>query len=192
MSDTLVLSPTRLDGVHVLTRRPRCDDRGSLERMFCQRELSRLLRGDRIEQVNRTLTRAPGTVRGMHFQRPPHGEVKVVSCLRGEVFDVAVDVRPWSPTFLQWHAEVLNADNGRSLVIAAGFAHGFQALAPDCELLYFHSAAWCAAAEGGLNPLDPRLGIPWPIAVTCLSDRDRNHPLLGAAESRPRFYEVAA
>lgn len=192
MSDTFTLAPTPLDGVSVLTRHPRHDVRGYLERLFCQQELERFLGGGRIEQVNRSFTRLPGTVRGLHFQRPPHGEVKVVSCLRGEVFDVAVDVRPWSPTFLQWHAEVLGAANGRSLVIAEGFAHGFQALAPDSELLYFHSAAWCADAEGALNPLDPRLGIPWPLPVACLSERDRGHPLLDATCARPRFYEAAA
>jgi dTDP-4-dehydrorhamnose 3,5-epimerase len=193
MSATLTFVPTRLAGLHALVRRPRHDHRGYLERMYCRRELDGLLgAGRRIEQVNRTLTRLAGTVRGMHFQLPPHGEVKVVSCLRGKVFDVAVDVRPDSPTFLEWHAEVLSAANARSLVIPEGFAHGFQTLLPESELLYFHSAPWCAAAESALNPLDPRLGIAWPLPVTCLSQRDRTHPLLDAPGPRPSLYKVAA
>jgi dTDP-4-dehydrorhamnose 3,5-epimerase len=101
-----------------------------------------------------------------------------VSCLRGEVFDVAVDLRDNSPTFLRWHAEVLSADNHKTLVIPKGFAHGFQTLTDDCEMLYFHTAAYQPGAEGGLNVLDPRLAIKWPLDVDVLSDRDRSHPMI--------------
>jgi dTDP-4-dehydrorhamnose 3,5-epimerase len=114
----------------------------------------------------------------MHFQYPPYAETKIVSCLHGEVFDVAVDLRRGSPTFLHWHAEILSAENHRTLLIPEGFAHGFQALSEDCELLYFHTAAYQPSSEGGLNAQDPRLQIRWPQAVIELSSRDAAHPLL--------------
>jgi len=117
----------------------------------------------------------------MHFQRPPHAEMKLVSCIRGEVWDVAVDLRVGSPTYLHWHAEQLSAENGFALLIPEGFAHGFQALTDDVDLLYCHSEAYTPAAEARLNPLDPKLAITWPLPVTELSVRDSQHPLLTAA-----------
>jgi dTDP-4-dehydrorhamnose 3,5-epimerase len=114
----------------------------------------------------------------MHFQHPPHAETKFVCCLRGEVFDVAVDLRRGSPTFLLWYAEILSADNHKTLVIPEGFAHGFQTLTKDCEMLYFHTAAYQAGSEGGLNTQDPRLAIQWPLDITEQSARDMAHPML--------------
>ena len=146
--------------------------------MFCSQDLQALM-GDRtIVQINRTLTAKAGTVRGMHFQFPPHAETKFVSCIRGEVFDVAVDLRRDSSTFLQYHAEILTAENHKTLVIPEGFAHGFQTLTDDCEMLYFHTAAHCRDAEGAVNVQDPRLAIRWPLPVAELSPRDAAHPLL--------------
>ena len=101
-----------------------------------------------------------------------------MTCLRGAVWDVAVDLRNESPTFLQWHAEELSAANCRALLIPEGFAHGFQTLADDCELIYMHSSAYAPGAEAGLNPFDPGLAIVWPLAVAELSDRDAQHPML--------------
>ena len=120
-----------------------------------------------------------GAVRGMHFQYPPYAETKIVSCLKGEIFDVAVDIRLDSPTFLRWHGEVLSAENRKSLLIPEGFAHGFQTLTDDCELLYLHTAPYTPEAEGALNAQDPRLDITWPCAITEMSDRDRSHPFVG-------------
>jgi dTDP-4-dehydrorhamnose 3,5-epimerase len=134
--------------------------------------------GRSIVQINHTLTSKRGTVRGLHFQYPPHAETKIVSCLRGEVFDVAVDLRQDSPTFLHWHAEILSANNHRTLLIPEGFTHGFQTLTEDCELLYFHTTAYQLGSKGGLNAQDPRLDIRWPEAVIELSSRDAAHPLL--------------
>jgi len=114
----------------------------------------------------------------MHFQWPPHAETKFVSCLHGEVFDVAVDLRRDSPTFLQWHAEVLSPANQRGLLIPEGFAHGFQALAADCELVYVHTAPYMPDAEGAVNVRDPKLKIAWPLAISELSERDGSHPFL--------------
>jgi dTDP-4-dehydrorhamnose 3,5-epimerase len=122
-----------------------------------------------------------GTVRGMHFQPPPYAEIKFVSCLRGRVVDIAVDLRQTSSTFLHWHAEVLSADNQKTIVIPEGFAHGFQVLSEDCEMLYFHTAYYQAGAEDGLSALDPKLAIVWPLPVVGLSPRDAAHPLLDDA-----------
>ncbi len=170
---TLVETP--LAGLVVIQRHPRGDARGYLERVYCEEELRSVAGTRSIVQINRTLTTSAGTIRGMHFQRPPHAEMKLVTCLRGVVLDVAVDLRRGSPTFLRWHAERLSADNHRTLAIPEGFAHGFQTLAPDCELLYLHTAPYRADAEGGLDALDPRLAITWPEAVAERSARDLGH-----------------
>jgi len=169
-----------IPGLKVLDRGVVSDHRGFLERLFSAHEF-RPLMGDRpIAQVNRSLTQRRGTVRGMHFQSPPHAELKLVTCLRGRVFDVAVDVRHDSATFLRWHAELLDASEHTSLLIPEGFAHGFQALSDDCEMLYFHTAAYEPSAEGGLNPKDPGLSIAWPEEVVELSARDSSFPLIAS------------
>lgn len=166
-----------LGGLKLVERQRLGDSRGFLSRLFCVEELAAAGWTKPIAQINHTYTAARGTVRGMHFQRPPHAEMKLVSCIRGEVWDVAVDVRADSPTFLHWHAEHLSADNLRELLIPEGFAHGFQALTDDVELLYCHSAAYAHDAEAGMNPLDERLAIAWPLPITELSARDAAHPL---------------
>lgn len=167
-----------LAGLKYVQRQRLGDNRGFLARLFCTEELVSAGWTQPIAQINHTFTAKQGTVRGMHFQRPPHAEMKLVSCIRGEVWDVAVDLRVGSPTYLHWHAERLSAQNGCALLIPEGFAHGFQALTDDVELLYCHSAAYAAQAEGGLNPNDPRLGIAWPLAIAELSARDAGHALI--------------
>lgn len=164
-----------LPGLKRITRQRVGDQRGFLSRLFCAKEL--VLAGwvQPIAQINHTLTATRGTVRGMHFQHPPHAEMKLVSCIRGTVWDVAVDIRAESPTFLQWHAEQLSAENGQALLIPEGFAHGFQALTDDAELLYCHSAVYYASAEDGLSPKDPQLAIAWPLPISELSSRDTAH-----------------
>ncbi len=174
----LAVTPTPLDGLLVIERRRHSDHRGYFGRLFCANELSAVGVDTSVAQVNHSFTRQVGTVRGLHFQHPPHCEVKFVSCLRGEVFDVAVDLRRGSPTFLKWHAERLSETNRRSLFIPRGFAHGFQTLSDDCELLYLHSAPYAAGAEGGVSPNDPALGIHWPLPFTHISHRDATHPAL--------------
>jgi dTDP-4-dehydrorhamnose 3,5-epimerase len=169
-------SQTPLADLTLLQRHPIGDERGYLERLFCRDELGDLLGTRRIEQMNHTLTARAGSLRGMHFQHPPHAEMKLVTCLRGEVLDVVVDLRRGSPTLLRWHAERLSAENHRTLLIPEGFAHGFQTLTDDCELIYLHTNAYRPDAEGALNALDPRLAINWPLPVTEMSDRDRAHP----------------
>jgi dTDP-4-dehydrorhamnose 3,5-epimerase len=179
MSKRFEIVDTALPGLKIVQRQPISDARGYLERMFCAGELQALVQSRTIAQINHTATTQRGAVRGMHFQRAPHAEMKLVSCLRGEVFDVAVDVRQGSPTLLRWHAEILSAENHRTLLIPEGFAHGFQTLSADCELLYLHTAAYEPSSEGGLNPRDPRLAIRWPQDIAEMSARDAAHPLLG-------------
>lgn len=182
MSERFDFIATGLDGLMALRRHRRGDRRGFLERMYCAEELEPVLGARRIVQINRTLTTTAGTVRGLHFQLPPHAETKIVSCVRGSVFDVAVDLRHGSPTFLAWHGRILSDANGESLVIPEGFAHGFQTLEPDCELLYLHTAAYAPGSEGGINALDDRLGIAWPRDVSERSDRDMALPGCGNFE----------
>lgn len=180
MSARFDILATPIAGLRILRRRPLGDSRGYLERLFCADDLTDLLAGRRIEQINRTFTASRGTVRGMHFQHPPYAETKFVHCLRGEVFDVAVDLRRDSPSFLHWHAEVLAGTEPKTFVIPEGFAHGFQTLTDDCEMLYFHTAAYRQDAEAGLHPQDPRLQVAWPLPVAGLSPRDAGHPLIDA------------
>jgi dTDP-4-dehydrorhamnose 3,5-epimerase len=148
--------------------------------LFCQEALSEVLVERTIRQINYTSTANKGTIRGLHFQFPPGAEMKIISCLKGEVFDVAVDLRKDSPTFLEHYSTILSAKRFSSLVISEGFAHGFQALTNECEMLYFHTADYQPASEGALNALDPRLGILWPITITERSKRDEQHPMLTA------------
>ncbi len=169
---------TSMDGLKVIERTHLSDSRGFFSRLFCAEELSEAGWLRPIVQINHTLTRRPGTVRGLHFQFPPNAEAKLVTCVRGEVWDVAVDLRHGSPTFLHWHAERLSIKNGRALLIPEGFAHGFQTLVEDCELIYIHSNAYAPAHEGAIHPEDSRHGVNWPRTISEMSERDRTHPLL--------------
>lgn len=174
-------TPLPLSGVYLVERQPLDDARGFFERLFCAGELAACGWTQPIAQINRSCTRRLGSVRGLHWQQPPHAEMKLVACLRGAVWDVAIDLRAGSPTFLRWHAEVLSADNCRALLIPEGFAHGFQALTADAELLYCHSHPYTPAAEAGAHPLDARLGIAWPLPVGDMSARDMQHAWLDAS-----------
>jgi len=159
-------------------RTPIEDNRGFFSRFFCAGEFRDAGFTKNVAQINHSFTQNKGTVRGLHFQYPPHTEVRVVSCLRGEVFDVAIDIRKNSPTFLKWHSEILSAANQKSLLVPEGFAHGFQTLSEDCELIYIHSVDFCFEASGALNCIDPKVGIIWPLPITNISDRDVHHSLI--------------
>jgi dTDP-4-dehydrorhamnose 3,5-epimerase len=169
---------TPLPGLQRVERFRLEDHRGCLSRLFCAEEFAAAGFAMSVAQINHTLTQREGTVRGMHYQLPPFTEMKLVACIRGRVFDVAVDLRADSPTFLRWHGEILSPDNRRALAIPQGFAHGFQALDADCELLYLHSAPYRPEAERALNACDPRLGIDWPMPIADMSERDRGHAML--------------
>lgn len=146
--------------------------------MFCAGDLAEAGWVRPISQINHNRTSAKGSVRGLHFQLPPHAEMKLVNCIRGRIWDIAVDLRKGSPTFLKWHAEELSAENRRSLLIPEGFAHGFQTLTDDCEVLYMTSHPYAPDAEGGIRPDDPMLEVNWPLEFAEVSERDKSHPLL--------------
>lgn len=167
-------------GLKLVERQRLGDSRGFLTRLFCDDELAAAGWHKPIVQINHTFTAQRGTVRGMHYQHPPHAEMKLLSCIQGEVWDIAVDLRAGSPTFLNWHAEKLTADNHRALLIPEGFAHGFQTISDNVTLLYCHNAAHHPDTEAALNILDPRLAISWPQAITVVSPRDAQHPLLNS------------
>ena len=178
MTKRFEVKASKLAGLQVITRQPIVDARGWFERAYCADTFAELGISKAISQINRSFTAQKGSVRGMHFQTAPFVEAKFVSCLRGEVFDVAVDLRAGSPTFLQWHGEILSASNQRSLLIPEGFAHGFQTLSADCEMLYLHTQKFDPASSGGINPLDPRLAIVWPLPITEMSEGDRHRPMM--------------
>ncbi len=147
-------------------------------RLFCTQELSPVIGSRSVVQINHSCTTSPGAIRGMHYQIGDHAEMKLVRCLHGAVYDVAVDNRPASPTYLQHYAIELCANDGKLFVIPEGFAHGFQALLPDTELLYLHTAPYHQPSESGLRFDDPRLDIAWPLPVSDISTRDLQHPLI--------------
>ncbi len=167
---------TPLTDLVVVDSLPATDHRGRFARWFCTEALAPFLGRRGIVQINQSITHRPGAVRGLHFQNAPDAEMKLVRCTHGRVWDVAVDLRPDSPTFLRWHAEELSAANARMMVIPEGFAHGFQVLEPDSELLYLMTAPYRPDSAGGIRYDDPSLAIAWPLAVTDISDRDLAWP----------------
>lgn len=168
---------TRLEGLYVVRSAAASDSRGSFTRLFCDREYATIRPDLCFRQMNLSETKLKGTVRGMHYQMPPAAEAKLIRCLRGRVFDVAVDIRAGSATFLQWHAVELSAD-GQAIFIPEGFAHGFQALTDDVQLLYMHTHPWTPEREAGILHDDPELRISWPLPVTTISDKDRSYTML--------------
>ncbi len=176
----LTITDLPMSGLKLVERRRLGDSRGFLSRLYCAEELASAGWHKPIVQINHTFTAQRGTVRGMHYQQPPHAEMKLVTCIQGEVWDVAVDLRAGFPTFLHWHAEKLTADNHRALLIPEGFAHGFQTISDNVIMLYCHNSAHNPDSEAALNAQDPRLAITWPQAITVLSPRDAKHPLLNS------------
>lgn len=169
---------TPLPDLYEILLTPTGDARGRFTRIFCERELEAIRPGLHFTQINLSQTRGRGTVRGLHYQTPPAAEAKLIRCMRGRVFDVAVDLREDSPTFLCWHALELGEGDDRAFFIPEGFAHGFQALTDEADLLYMHTVPWTPACEAGIRYDDPRLSIVWPLTATGLSARDRDHALI--------------
>lgn len=153
------------------------DARGNFSRLFCDDELSSIVKDRKIVQINHSFTQKKGSVRGLHFQRPPHAEMKIVRCIRGHAWDVVVDLRKNSSTFMTWEAIDLTPDLNRMILIPEGFAHGFQTMSDDCELLYLHTAHFNQESEGGFRWNDESLNIAWPLPVTEISERDQKLPL---------------
>lgn len=173
----LKLTELPLVGAYIIEPIKHEDNRGSFSRVFCKEELSTIFNGG-IAQINHSVTAQKGSVRGLHFQYPPNAEIKIVKCIQGSVFDVIVDIRQDSPTFLKWYGITLNNENMKMICIPKGFAHGFQTLEDDAQLLYLHSELYSPDHEGALNVLDSVLGIEWPLPFTDLSERDTNHPMI--------------
>lgn len=169
-------SPTRLQDVRLIEMDPIHDHRGYFARTFCTREFAEAGLATEYVQHSISHTLHTGTVRGMHFQHAPDAEVKVVRCLAGAIYDVLIDLRPTSLTFMQWEAFELSGGDGRQIYIPPGFAHGFQSRAPATTVSYMMSAFHAAAAAAGIRHDDPAFRIDWPLPVAEISDRDRSWP----------------
>lgn len=163
---------TSIENLYIIELEPFQDDRGMFCRLFCMDELKKIGFKKQIMQINYSLTIQKGVVRGMHFQYPPKTEIKFVRCISGKIFDVAIDLRMNSPTFLQWNGDILSAENMKMKFIPDGFAHGFQTLEKNCELLYFHTNFYCQDYEDGIRYDDPIVNIKWPLKISYISKRD--------------------
>lgn len=168
--------PTDLSGVWLIDLEPIEDERGFFARTFCEREFGKRGLETRFVQHSISRSKLAGTLRGMHFQKPPHEEVKLIRCTRGMLHDVIIDLRPQSPTFRRWQGFELTADNKCQLYIPKGFAHGFQTLCDDTEICYLISAFYTPEAASGVRYDDPAFTIHWPLPISVISDKDRTWP----------------
>ena len=169
---------TRIKGIHLIDLKSHKDKRGYFKKMFCKKTFHKYLKKKNIFQINTSFTKKKGTVRGLHFQYPPYAETKIISCIRGRVWDVAVDIRRGSPTFLKYFSVILSENKNQSFYIPEGFAHGFQTLTDNCEMLYFHTSDYNLSSEGSISASDKILNIKWPKKITFQSKRDYNNPKL--------------
>jgi dTDP-4-dehydrorhamnose 3,5-epimerase len=174
----MIFTPTPLAGSYVIDLEPVADERGWFARFFCGKEFLGIGHQKSWVQMNHSMTAASGTIRGMHFQLAPYREIKMVRCIAGAVFDVMIDLRNGSATFLQYWGIELSAANRKMLYIPEGFAHGFQALSDNAELIYHHTEYYIPGKEAGVRYDDPRIGIAWPLPVGLISARDAAHPFL--------------
>jgi dTDP-4-dehydrorhamnose 3,5-epimerase len=170
--------PTPLKGAYIIDPEVRKDNRGAFFRTYCKKEFAKIEFTKEWVQMNHSVNLIKGTVRGLHYQIPPFSETKLIRCIKGKIWDVIIDIRKLSPTFLQSFSMELSAENKKMLFIPEGFAHGFQTLENDCELIYNHSSFYNPESESGLRFDDPTLNIKWNISVSELSERDKNHPLI--------------
>lgn len=174
----MTFTPTILQGSYAIDLEPFNDERGWFARFYCKDEFKEIGHDKEWVQLNHSVTYKKGALRGMHFQIAPYRETKMVRCISGAVYDVILDLRKDSETFLKWFGIELSADNKKMLYIPEGFAHGFQCLSSDCQLIYFHTEFYHPGAEGGIRYNDPIVGIEWPLEITAVSQRDKQHPLL--------------
>jgi dTDP-4-dehydrorhamnose 3,5-epimerase len=172
----MIFRETKLGGVFIIELRPMSDERGFFARTWCKREFTQHGLSSDLVQCSMSFNRKAGTLRGMHYQEAPHEEVKIVRCTAGAVYDVVIDLRPSSPTFRQWIAVELSAENRRMLYIPAECAHGFQTLADNTEVFYQISDFHAPECARGVRWDDPAFGIHWPQAVRTISLRDATYP----------------
>lgn len=179
----MIFTETDLQGAYVVDLERREDERGFFARAWCRNEFVEAGLSPDLVQCNISYNRRRATVRGMHYQLPPHAEVKLVRCTRGAVYDVIVDLREGSPTYRRWLGVELSAANGRALYVPEGFAHGYQTLADETETFYQVSAFYTPGAERGLRWNDPAIGIRWPLPDDpVISEKDRSWPALDAGQ----------
>ncbi len=178
MDNKLKIKENRFKGLYTIHPIITEDNRGSFSRIFCMNEIQHLLNGKIIQQINHSITSQKGTVRGMHFQYAPDCEVKMVKCIKGKVLDIVIDIRKDSKTFLNIFYIELSAKNQNMIYIPEGFAHGFQTLEDNTELLYLHTQQYSPNNEGALNIRDPLLSINFPLDIINLSKRDEVHTFL--------------
>ncbi|MFH1446407.1 MAG: dTDP-4-dehydrorhamnose 3,5-epimerase [Chloroflexota bacterium] len=169
---------TPLKGSFVIEIEPLQDERGIFSRTFCREEFAQIGFYKQIVQINHSITRQQGAIRGMHYQCLPACEAKIIRCVGGRVFDVMVDIRVNSSTFMQWYGVDLSEENMQMVYIPEGFAHGFQALTDNAQLIYHHSELYNPEHERGLRFNDPALAIEWPLAAGTISSKDQNYPLI--------------
>jgi len=174
----MIFHKTKIDGLYIIEPESKIDERGDFARIFCKKELAKINFNFEVAQINRSLNKKKGIIRGMHFQKTPKAEDKMVQCIRGAIYDVAVDLRRDSLTYGQWVAEKLTENNRKMFLIPKGFAHGFQSLRNDSKILYFLSEFYFPEYESGVRWNDPFLDIRWPIKNPILSEKDRNWPLI--------------
>ncbi|HEX8965093.1 MAG TPA: dTDP-4-dehydrorhamnose 3,5-epimerase [Patescibacteria group bacterium] len=172
----MIYSKTKINGVYTIDAQPRGDSRGYFMRVFAKEELQKEGIDYSIAQANRSFTAEKGTIRGLHYQISPMQEDKIVQCLQGSIFDVALDIRPESPTYGQWVGEILSAENKKMLLIPKGCAHAFQTLEDNCMVEYFVSQLYSPSDERGIRWNDPFHKIKWPIKKVIVSDKDGNWP----------------
>ena len=176
----MIFKETSLKGSYVITIEPVEDERGWFARTYCKNEFLSIGHNKEWVQMNHSFTKQKATVRGMHYQRPPYGEIKLVRCIAGSVYDVIIDLRANSATYLQYFGIELSAVNKKMIYIPEGFAHGFQALSNDAELVYNHSQFYLPGVEAGVRYNEPSINIKWPLELTNISERDNSHPFIDA------------
>jgi len=174
----MIFNSTSLAGSYIIDLELRSDDRGWFSRYYCKDEFKKIGHTKEWVQMNHSVTNKKGSIRGMHFQLQPYKEIKMLRCINGSVYDVIIDIRKGSDTFLQWIGVELSAENKKMVYIPEGFAHGFQCLEDNCELLYHHSEFYKPGAESGIKYDDPLVNIKWPLPLTVISPRDEQHAYL--------------
>jgi dTDP-4-dehydrorhamnose 3,5-epimerase len=174
----MIFTPTSLAGSYIIDLEPKSDERGWFARYYCKNEFQKIGHTKEWVQMNHSVSNKKGSIRGMHFQIHPYKEIKMLRCIAGSVYDVIIDLRKGSKTFLQWMGLELSAANKKMLYIPEGFAHGFQCLEDNCELIYHHSEFYKPGAEAGIRYNDPLVSIQWPLPLTVISPRDDQHPYL--------------
>lgn len=169
---------TSLEGAYIVTPEPIVDERGSFARIFCKNEFSAIGHKSEFVQINHSVNKLKGTFRGIHYQLPPFEEIKLISCISGSVYDIIVDIRNGSPTFLQSVAVEISKENRKMMYVPAGFAHGFITLEDNSQLIYHHTAFYTPGHEAGLRFNDPLLQIELPITPVVINEKDRNYPVI--------------